>query len=60
MPKHEPCEDGHDFQVIGFARPVMAENFEADVGERYPYDNAFKHLCQLEWYLLGERIHEGW
>lgn len=44
----------------GFSAPADARNFDAEVGKRYAYDNAFKPLWQLEGYLLRERLHEGW
>ena len=41
----------------GFTAPVSTENFDAEVGKRYAYDNAFKPLWQLEGYLLRETLH---
>jgi hypothetical protein len=41
----------------GFAAPVSTENFDAEVGKRYAYENAFKPLWQLEGYLLRETLH---
>ncbi len=40
----------------GFSAPASTENFDAEVGKRYAYDNAFKPLWQLEGYLLRERL----
>ena len=40
----------------GFSAPADARNFDAEVGRRYAYDNAFKPLWQLEGYLLRERL----
>lgn len=41
----------------GFAAPVSTENFDAEVGKRYAYDNAFEPLWQLEGYLLRETLY---
>lgn len=41
----------------GFSAPASVANFDADVGKRYAYDNAFKPLWQLEGYLLRETLH---
>lgn len=40
----------------GFSAPADIRNFDAEVGKRYAYDNAFKPLWQLEGYLLRERL----
>lgn len=41
----------------GFSAPADPRNYDADVGERYAYDNAFKPLWQLEGYLLREKLY---
>lgn len=40
----------------GFSAPADTRNFDAEVGKRYAYDNAFKPLWQLEGYLLREQL----
>lgn len=40
----------------GFAAPVSAANFDAEVGKRYAYNKAFEPLWQLEGYLLRDRL----
>lgn len=40
----------------GFSAPADPRNFDAEVGKRYAYDNAFRPLWQLEGYLLREQI----
>lgn len=40
----------------GFSAPADVRNFDAEVGERYAYDNAFKPLWQLEGYLLRDQL----
>lgn len=47
------------FMVHGVSAPASPQNFDADVGKRYAYDNAFKQLWQLEGYLLRERLSRG-
>lgn len=41
----------------GFSAPADPRNFDAEVGKRYAYDNAFKPLWQLEGYLLREQLN---
>ncbi len=38
----------------GYSAPADERNYDAEVGKRYAYDNAFKPLWQLEGYLLRE------
>lgn len=40
----------------GFSAPADERNYDAEVGARYAYDNAFKPLWQLEGYLLREKL----
>jgi len=47
------------FIVHGVSAPASPENFNAEVGKRYAYDNAFKQLWQLEGYLLRENLAGG-
>lgn len=44
------------FSVHGVSAPASPENFDAEVGKRYAFDNAFKQLWQLEGYLLREHL----
>jgi len=44
------------FMVNGVSAPASPTNFDAEVGKRYAYDNAFKQLWQLEGYLLREQL----
>lgn len=46
------------FVVFGYSAPASPENFDAEVGRRYAYDNAFKQLWQLEGYLLREMLQQ--
>lgn len=45
------------FFVVGHSACVDPANFDAVVGERYAYENAFKQIWQLEGYALRERMH---
>lgn len=45
------------FKSMGKSVPASKANFDAAVGERYAYDDAFKPLWQLEAYLLLERMN---
>lgn len=47
------------FMVLGKAAPASAANFDAEVGERFAYEDAFKQLWQLEGYLLREKLSMG-
>jgi hypothetical protein len=43
------------FKVIGHSTPAKAGNFNAEVGEHYAYDNAFRQLWQFFGFLLVEQ-----
>lgn len=43
----------------GVSAPASSANFDAEVGKRYAYDNAFKPLWQLEGYLLREQLSQA-
>ena len=47
------------FMVQGVSAPASPTNFDAEVGKRYAFDNAFKQLWQLEGYLLREKLTLG-
>src|SRR5262245_49131337 len=46
------------FMSIGKSAPASPANFDAEVGKRYAYEDAFKPLWALEAYLLLERLSE--
>lgn len=48
------------FFVVGKAAPASPGNYDAAVGERYAYDDAFKQLWPMEGYVLRTRLYEGW
>lgn len=44
------------FYVIGKSAPASPENFNADLGRKFAYENAIRDLWQLEGYALRERL----
>ncbi|WP_313010642.1 Gp49 family protein [Brevundimonas sp.] len=44
------------FTVIGKAAPVSPENFDAEKGRTFAYEDAIKQLWPLEGYALRERL----
>jgi hypothetical protein len=44
------------FQFIGHSTPASPENYRADIGEKYAYDNAFRQIWTHEGYLLREKL----
>lgn len=44
------------YVVVGFSACVSPENFDAEIGRRLAYDDAFRQLWALEGYLLAERM----
>ena len=46
------------FVFIAHSTPASKANFDAEVGKRYAYDNAFKQIWTHEGYLLRERLTE--
>ena len=47
------------FKVVGKAAPADDRNFDAEVGQRYAYEDAFRQLWQLEGYRLCEELHKA-
>ncbi len=47
------------FFVVGQSAPASPENFDADVGRRYSYDQAFAKVWELEGYALRCQLHEA-
>lgn len=46
------------FRFIGHSTPADARNYDAKVGHRYAYDNAFKQIWSHEGYLLREALFQ--
>lgn len=44
------------FKFVGTSTPASPENYDAEVGKRYAYDNAFKQIWTHEGYLLREHL----
>lgn len=49
-------EMSNGFAVHGVSAAADPRNHDAEIGNRYAYENAFKQLWQLEGYLLREKI----
>lgn len=49
----------NSFHLVGTSAPASPANYDAAVGERYAYDNAFKQIWVLEGYLLREKLSAG-
>jgi hypothetical protein len=47
------------FAVQGVSAAADPRNHDPEVGKRYAFENAFKHLWPLEGYLLRQRIFEA-
>lgn len=46
------------FTIIGKSAPASPENFDAEKGQRFAYEDAIKQLWPLEGYALRERLSE--
>jgi hypothetical protein len=44
------------FTVIGKAAPASAENFNAELGKKFAYEDAIRQLWPLEGYLLRSQM----
>jgi hypothetical protein len=44
------------FTIIGKAAPASAENFNAELGRKFAYEDAIRQLWPLEGYLLRELL----
>ena len=52
-------EMANGFMVHGVSAAADPRNHNADIGQRYAFENAFKQLWQLEGYALRNRIVRG-
>ena len=48
------------FIVVGKSAPASAENFNAELGRKFAYEDAVRQLWPLMGYALRERLHHGW
>lgn len=48
------------FTVIGKSAPASPENFNADLGRQYAYEDAIRQLWPLMGFSLRDRLREGW
>lgn len=47
------------FSVVGKSAPASPENFNADLGRRFAYEDAIRQLWPLEGYALREKLADG-
>jgi hypothetical protein len=47
------------FTVIGMSAPASPENFNAELGKKFAYEDAIRQLWPLEGYMLRQRLYEG-
>lgn len=45
------------FYVVGESAPASPANFNAELGERFAYENAIRQLWKLEGYALRDFLH---
>lgn len=46
------------FIFVGKAAPASPENFNAEIGQRYAYEDAFKQIWTHEGYLLRDKLSQ--
>jgi hypothetical protein len=46
------------FTILGKSAPASADNFDAEKGRRFAYEDAIKQLWPLEGYLLRQKLHD--
>lgn len=44
------------FYVVGESAPASPENFSAELGKKFAYENAIRQLWKLEGYALRDRL----
>jgi len=44
------------FYVVGESAPASAANYDANLGNKFAYENAIRQLWKLEGYLLRDRL----
>lgn len=44
------------FYVVGESAPASPENFDAELGRKFAYENAIRQLWKLEGYALREKL----
>lgn len=44
------------FYVVGESAPASPENFNAELGEKFAYENAIRQLWKLEGYALRQQL----
>lgn len=54
-----PEGPGRENRVIGKAAPASPENFSAEPGRKFAYEDAIRRLWPLMGYALKERLTKG-
>ena len=47
------------FYVVGESAPASPENFSAQLGRKFAYENAIRQLWKLEGYALRQAFYDG-
>ncbi len=47
------------FYLVGESAPASPENFDADIGKKFAYENAIRQLWKLEGYALREQLSKA-
>jgi hypothetical protein len=47
------------FSVVGVSAPASPENYNADLGKQYAYENAVRQIWPLMGFALRDRLHKG-
>lgn len=48
------------FIVVGKSAPASADNFNAELGKKFAYEDAIRQLWPLMGYALRDRTYHGW
>lgn len=46
------------FVLVGHSAPADPENFDADLGKKFAYEDALRQIWPLEGFALRERLHQ--
>jgi len=47
------------YVVVGVSAPASPENYDAELGKKFAYENAIRQLWPLEGYALREKLARG-
>lgn len=48
---------GNGFVLVGHSAPADPENFDAELGRKFAYEDALRQVWPLEGFALRERLH---